>query len=176
MWLCSKWEAIKGSNVYLWGEGWGTTVAEADKQALADLISKISVQVSGAISHNETETVTNAGVETNSTFSSIVNTYSSATLTNTEKIILENEPDAHVGRWIKRSDIAKIFESRKNKISDYISSALKAESQGKIDVALKDLYWALLLTKTLQNPNDYKFINENGDSFLVTTWIPHFIT
>lgn len=173
--FAQSWEAIKGSNVYLWGEGWGTTVAEADKQALADLISKISVQVSGAISHNETETVTNTGVETNSTFSSIVNTYSSATLTNTEKIILENEPDAHVGRWIKRSDIAKIFESRKNKISDYISSALKAESQGKIDVTLKDLYWALLLTKSLQNPNDYKFINDNGDSFLVITWIPHFI-
>ena len=109
--FAQSWEAIKGSNAYLWGEGWGTSVAEADKQALNDLISKISLQVSGNVSHNETETVTNAGVETNSTFSSVVNTYSSATLTNTEKVILENEPDAHVGRWIKRSDIAKIFES-----------------------------------------------------------------
>lgn len=173
--FAQSWEAIKGSNAYLWGEGWGTTVAEADKQALNDLISKISLQVSGNVSHNETETVTNAGVKTNSTFSSVVNTYSSATLTNTEKIILENEPDAHVGRWIKRSDIAKIFESRKHKISDYISSALKAESQGKIDVALKDLYWALALTKTLQDPNEYKFVNEDGESFLAVTWIPHHI-
>ena len=173
--FAQSWEAIKGSNAYLWGEGWGTTVAEADKQALADLISKISVQVSGKITHDETEIVTKSGVETNSTFSSNVSTYSSATLTNTEKIILENEPDAHVGRWIKRSDITKIFESRKNKISDYISSALKAESQGKIDVALKDLYWALLLTQTLQNPDEYKFVDDNGDSFIVTTWIPHFI-
>ncbi|MDE5822438.1 MAG: LPP20 family lipoprotein [Paramuribaculum sp.] len=170
-----SWEAIKGSNTYLWGEGWGTTVAEADKQALNDLISKISLQVSGNVSHNETETVTNAGVETNSTFSSVVNTYSSATLTNTEKVILENEPDAHVGRWIKRADIAKIFESRKHKISDYISSALKAESQGKIDVALKDLYWALALTKTLQDPNEYKYVNEDDESFLAVTWIPHHI-
>lgn len=170
-----SWEAIKGSNAYLWGEGWGTTVAEADKQALNDLISKISLQVSGNVSHNETETVTNSGVESNSTFSSVVNTYSSATLTNTEKVILENEPDAHVGRWIKRSDIAKIFESRKHKISDYISSALKAENQGKIDVALKDLYWALALTKTLQDPNEYKYVNEDGESFLAVTWIPHHI-
>ncbi|MBD5182846.1 MAG: hypothetical protein HDS99_03520 [Bacteroidales bacterium] len=170
-----SWEAIKGSNAYLWGEGWGTTVAEADKQALNDLISKISLQVSGNVSHNETETVTNAGVETNSIFSSVVNTYSSATLTNTEKVILENEPDAHVGRWIKRSDIAKIFESRKQKISDYISSALKAENQGKIDVALKDLYWALALTKTLQDPNEYKYVNDDDESFLAVTWIPHHI-
>lgn len=173
--FAQSWEAIKGSNAYLWGEGWGTTVAEADKQALNDLISKISLQVSGNVSHNETETVTNAGVETNSTFSSVVNTYSSATLTNTEKVILENEPDAHVGRWIKRADIAKIFESRKHKISDYISSALKAESQGKIDVALKDLYWALALTKTLQDPNEYKYVNDDGESFLAVTWIPHHI-
>lgn len=171
--FAQSWEAIKGSKTYLWGEGWGTTVAEADKQALNDLISKISLQVSGNVSHNETETVTNEGVETNSTFSSVVNTYSSATLTNTEKIILENEPDAHVGRWIKRSDIAKIFESRKLKISDYISSALKAESQGKIDIALKDLYWALALTKTLQDPNEYKYVNEDGESFLAVSWIPH---
>lgn len=173
--FAQSWEAIKGSNAYLWGEGWGTTVAEADKQALNDLISKISLQVSGNVFHNETETVTNSGVETNSTFSSVVNTYSSATLTNTEKIILENEPDAHVGRWIKRSDITKIFESRKHKISDYISSALKAENQGKIDVALKDLYWALALTKTLQDPNEYKYVNEDGESFLAVTWIPHHI-
>ena len=88
--FAQSWEAIKGSNAYLWGEGWGTSVAEADKQALNDLISKISLQVSGNVSHNETETVTNAGVETNSTFSSVVNTYSSATLTNTEKVIIEN--------------------------------------------------------------------------------------
>ncbi|MDE5685580.1 MAG: hypothetical protein K2I26_03370, partial [Paramuribaculum sp.] len=73
---------------------------------------------------------------------------------------------------ILRSDIAKIFEGRKNKISDYITSALKAESQGKIDVALKDLYWALALTRTLQNPNDYKYVGEDGESFLAVTWIP----
>lgn len=173
--FAQDWETIKSSNLYLFGEGWGNSVAEADKQALNDLISKISVQVSGNVLHNETETVTNSGVETNTTFSSVVNTYSSATLTNTEKVILENEPDAHVGRWIKRSDIAKIFEGRKNKITDYISSALKAEQQGKIDVALKDLYWALALTKTLQDPNEYKYENEDGEKLLAVTWIPHHI-
>ena len=174
--FAQNWEAIKASNIYLWGEGWGNTVAEADKQALNDLISKISLQVSGNVSYNETETVTNIGIESNSTFSSVVNTYSSATLTNTEKVILKNEPDAHVGRWIKRSDITKIFDGRKLKISDYISSALKAESQGKIDIALKDLYWALALTRTLQDPNEYKYVNEEGASFLAANWIPHHLT
>ncbi|MDE5902774.1 MAG: LPP20 family lipoprotein [Muribaculaceae bacterium] len=170
-----SWESVKGSNIYLWGEGWGASVAEADKQALNDLISKISLQVSGSVTHNETETVTNEGIESSSTFSSVVNTYSSATLINTEKVIIENEPDAHVGRWIRRSDIAKIFESRKHKISDYISSALKAESQGKIDITLKDLYWALALTKTLQDPNDFRYVDDEGESLLAVTWIPRHI-
>lgn len=173
--LSQSWETIKGSNAYLWGEGWGATVAEADRQALNDLIGKISMQVSGKVSHNETETVTDAGVETSSSFSTVVNTYSNATLTNTEKIIIDNEPDAHVGRYIRRSDVARIFESRKNKISDYISSALTAEAKGKIDVALKDLYWALALTKSLQDPNDYRYTAEDGRSFVAMSWIPHYI-
>lgn len=173
--LAQSWEAIKGSQAYLYGEGWGGTVAEADRQALNDLISKISVQVVGSTSQNEKETATNAGVESQTTFTSMVSTYSSATLTNTEKVIIENEPDAHVGRWIKRADVAKIFEARKNKISEYISTALKAEQQGKIDIALKDLYWAFALTKTLQNPDEYRYEDEDGTSMLASTWIPHHI-
>ncbi len=167
-----NWAAIKADGTYLWGEGWGTTVAEADKQALNDLISKISLQVTGSVSHDERETASNSGVETSSTFRSSVSTYSAATLVNTEKIIIENEPDAHVGRWIKRSDIDKIFEGRKNKISDYISSAIKAERQGKIDVALKDLYWAFALTKTLQHPNEYRYECDEEGPVLAVTWIP----
>ncbi len=126
-----NWAAIKADGTYLWGEGWGTTVAEADKQALNDLISKISLQVTGSVSHDERETASNSGVETSSTFRSSVSTYSAATLVNTEKIIIENEPDAHVGRWIKRSDIDKIFEGRKNKISDYISSATRQSGKAR---------------------------------------------
>ena len=58
--VAQRWEAIKGSNSYLWGEGWGNTVAEADKQALNDLISKISMHISATVSHNETERSTDA--------------------------------------------------------------------------------------------------------------------
>ena len=63
------------SKEYLWGEGWGTTVAEADNRALNDLISKISVQVSSKVSFNESEISKNEEVESNSNFSSIINTF-----------------------------------------------------------------------------------------------------
>lgn len=170
-----NWDEMRGSSEYLYGEGWGASVAEADENALKDLISKISVHIISSVSQTETQTVANTEVEYYSSFSSVIETYTAATLTNTEKELLKNEPDAHVVRWIKRSDIDKIFEGRKNKIGDYIASALKAEKTGKIDVALKDLYWALSLTKTLQHPATYRYITEEGDALLAETWIPHHI-
>ena len=39
------WTEVKTSGEYLWGEGQGATVAEADRQALADLTSRIVVHV-----------------------------------------------------------------------------------------------------------------------------------
>lgn len=169
-----SWEAVKNnSREYICGEGWGSSVDEADKQALNELISKISVHVTGSASSVETETVHDGEVGTESRFQSVVSTYSQATLNNTERIILEDDPDGtHVGRWMRRSEVNKIFESRKAKIRDYVSSALKAETQGKIDVALKDFYWALSLLKSLQYPNEMEYETENDGNVILMTWIP----
>jgi hypothetical protein len=173
--FAQSWEAVKSSKEYLYGEGWGTTVAEADQQALNDLISKISLQVSGHSSQTEEERVDNNGLTAESSFQSVVQTYSSATLTNTEKVIIKNEPDAHVGRWMKRTEVDLIFESRKNKIADYITSGLEAEKRGKVDVALKYLYWALTLTRTLRYPNSYQYDDDEGTTFLAITTLPRLI-
>lgn len=170
--LSQSWETVKRNPAFLYGEGWGVTVAEADKKALSDLISKISVHVVGDISHEETESVTNEGVESNSIFRSSVSTYSQATLNNTNKVIIKNEPDAHVGRWIKRTEIEKIFEDRKYKISDYVSSAVKAKETGKIDIALKDFYWALCLVKSLRYPNEMRYTTDDDEIVLLINWIP----
>ncbi|MCH5233803.1 MAG: LPP20 family lipoprotein [Muribaculaceae bacterium] len=157
---------------YLYGEGWGVTVAEADKQALNDLISKITVNVEGTTTITENERNINGNIDATTNFGSIVKTYSQATLNNTEKVILENEPEAHVGRWIKRSEINKLFELRKLKIKDYVQSAVNAERAGKIDVALKDYYWALSLLQSLQYPDGMTFQTEEGDEVVLMTWIP----
>lgn len=170
--FAQSWESVKNSPIYLYGEGWGVTVAEADKQALNDLLSKISVHVVGNVSHEESESVTGNGVDGNSIFRSSVNTYSQATLNNTNKVIIKNEPDAQVGRWIKRSEIDKIFEGRKYKIVDYVSSAVNAEQSGKIDIALKDYYWALCLVKSLRYPNEMRYTTADGEKVLLINWIP----
>ena len=35
-----KWEDVRDSEDYIYGEGWGSSVAEAERQALNNLISK----------------------------------------------------------------------------------------------------------------------------------------
>ncbi len=171
--LPQNWDYIKTSSLYLTGEGYGATIEEADRQALSDLISKIAVNVSSVTSHSNEEKVVDDNVQSSTDFRSTIQTYSQATLTNTERIILQNEPDAHVGRWIKRSEIDKIFASRKLKINSLIEIAGKAEEQLKIDDALRCYYWAYILLRSLQNPNEMKL---EGSNTLLSVWLPEKIS
>ncbi len=167
-----KWESVKNNPDYLSGEGWGSSVAEADKHALADLISKIAINVSSSSTNVDNSTITNGDLNEVSQFSASVNTYAQATLTNTERIILKNEPDAHVGRWIKKTEIEKIFISRINKAKEYVSQALNAEKKGKADDALRYYYWSLTLLKSLQRPNDVNYVDKEGNNHMLMAWIP----
>lgn len=167
------WEQVKSDcQTYLYGEGYGNTVSDADKNALSDLISKITVQIDSKTFQIDEESTTGGKIDSKSMFNSTVRTYSQATLNNTEKIIIENEPNAHVGRWIKRAEISKIFESRKDKVRELVTTALKAEQKGKIDDALRNLYWAMSLLKSVQMPNAVKYTDPDGNERLLITWIP----
>lgn len=166
-----NWESIKNDGQYLYGEGWGASVAEADKQALANLISKIKVHVSSESSNMDHLTNDNGIINETSQFSQSVNTYAQATLTNTEMAIVKNEPDAHVVRWIKKAEISKIFELRKQKITDLVESAMRAESKGKVDDALRNYYWALILLQSLQTPSEVVYTDAEGKKQVMTRWI-----
>lgn len=167
-----KWEQVRSSSEYLCGEGYGNSIDEADQQALSDLISKISLNVSASKQGEDKSAVRNGQVDESSQFSMTVQTYSQATLTNTERVILHNEPDAHVGRWIKKSELNRIFAGRIAKIKDMVGAALKAETKGKADDALRNYYWALTLLKSLQYPNEVMFTDDEGKEHCLFTWIP----
>lgn len=165
-----KWEEVRDSEDYIYGEGWGSTVAEAERQALANLIGKIATNVTGE-SHSSLKTQSSNGqLDEESQFSQTVNTYSQATLTNTQQKVLKNEPDAYVVRWIKKSEIEKIFESRKRKAIDLVETALRAEKKGKVDDVLRNFYWALTLLKSLQYPNEVTYTDEDGKQHVLTNW------
>lgn len=165
-------EQLKSSSEYLCGEGWGESLKQADQAALQDLISKISVNVQGTFTSSESEITQNDKLDSKTKYESVVNTYSQATLTNTNRIIIKNEPDAHVLRYVKKAEIARIFEGRKNKVLDMVECAQRAERTLKIDDALRYYYWSLCLLKSLQYSNEVKITDSEGKQRLLATWIP----
>lgn len=163
---------IKANNAYLWGEGRGVTLTEADRAALDDLITQISVTVESRYSKVDENVVDNKeGVSTQSSFKAVLQTYSNATLQNTERFVISNEPDAHVFRFVKKNDVDRIFASRRTKVEDMVSFALRARNDGKIDEALRNLYWAYCLLKSLPSSSEITYDNQ-GQPCLLITWIP----
>lgn len=166
--LSQSIDEIRESKDYICGEGFGRSLREADNDALKSLISKISVSVQSDFSSVEEEVVSSDGVDANSAVRSVIQTYSQATLQNTERIIVKQEPNAEVFRYVKRTDVNKIFESRKAKVLDMMESAAKAEKKGKIDDALRYYYWGYCLLQSLPNANGVK----NEDGKVLVHWIP----
>ena len=167
----SEAKRIMSSFDYVYGEGWGETEEIADKQALANLISKITTTISNQFTVDESEMSDGNNVSSETKVNSIVNTYSQATLNNVGSIVLEQAPKAHVMRYIKTAELQKAFEQRKDKVFDYLRSATRSEANGRIDNALRYYYWSMIMLKSLQYPNEIKFEDEEG-SHLLTTWIP----
>ena len=157
---------------YIWGEGTGTTINRADQEALQQIVTQISAQVESKFTILKDE-VTKAG---KSDFSEearlMMSTYSNATLTNTERIVLGNEPDAKVFRYIKRVDLSKVFEQRKRKIIDFTSTAENAAQNGQIADALKYYYWALALLRSHPEGSSIEFPDSKGQQKLLLSYLP----
>lgn len=170
-----SWDEVRSnSDIYLCGDGWGTTVEEADQFALSALISQISVAVSSNVTITEEEKNLNGSVDDVSYYKSKLQTYTSATLTNTERIVISNDDDNfHIGRYIKRTEINRIFEARERTIKEHIRLGLMAENLCKIDDALRNFYWAFNLLKSLQRPGEVTYIDkEIGKEIHPLTWLP----
>lgn len=169
-----SWDEIKrNSALYLYGEGSGATVEEADRKALADLVSKISVVVSSDFVLTEDERSTDASFDASAYAKSKVETYSSATLTNTERLDLGSTPDeARIGRFVRRSELKRIFEGRIRTLREYVRLGDMAETAAKVDDALRNYYWAYSLLKSVQHPAEVTYTDEEGHERQLLTWLP----
>lgn len=166
-------EEIKAdTRTFICGEGWGESLRQADNAALAELISKISVDVRNDFTSIEKEQTVNDQFVSETNYESVIKTYSHSTLTNTERIILKNEPDAHVFRYIRRSEINRIFEGRKEKILEYVSIADAANEQEQVEDALRYYYWAYVLLTSMRYPNEIKHVDEYGKEHVLMVWLP----
>lgn len=165
-------EEIQTSKDYIWGTGNASTLKKADNEALAALISQISTNVSSKF-EQLTEGGTNGDQATvDETFKSVINTYSRATLNNTRRIVIQNEPKAVVMRYIKVAEIQRIFDGRKTKILDFAQEATRAEKKAQVADALRYYYWALVLLQSYPDGNFLTLKDEDGKDLLLSTWIP----
>lgn len=165
-------EEIQTSKDYIWGTGNAASLKKADNEALAALISQISTNVSSKF-----EQLTEGGTDgdkatVDETFKSVINTYSRATLNNTRRIVIQNEPEAVVMSYIKVAEIQRIFDGRKTKILDFAQEAIRAEKKAQVADALRYYYWALVLLQSYPDGNFLTMKDEEGKDLLLTTWIP----
>lgn len=147
------WDRIKAKADVIWGEGWGSSVEEADREALAALSSRISVAVTSDFRSVEGQLSTSHGTEYLSRRSSTLRVASTATLANTGRIVLKTGRRAHVGRWIHRSELDALILSREQRVLEYEDAAQEAEEERWIGDALRFHYWAYVLLRSLPKPS-----------------------
>ena len=162
------WDYIRSSGEYYYGSGTAATEPEADKAALADLVQMIATHVSSDFQMETDETNSNGDIDHNTYVRNCVSTYSSSTLTNVEKFTEGKEPEITVRRYMLRSELAKIYEKRIEKVRDMVAIADGALEKAKVDMALQYYYWAYSLVRSLQHPMDVK--DASGRS--LATWLP----
>lgn len=161
-------EEIKSSGNYYWGEGKSSTLNIADRNALTDLISQISVNVKYSVQmiKQEEDDVYSEYTE------SITKTYSNATLSRAERKVVEGENEVKVIRFITKKQLDEIFAERKVKIFDYIKSAKQAEADERIGDALKYYYWSLALLNSHPDCNKIKYPLDGSDELVLITALP----
>ncbi|MBP3534633.1 MAG: LPP20 family lipoprotein, partial [Muribaculaceae bacterium] len=138
-----SWSEISTSGNYLWGEGVGDTPEAADQQALAMLIRQVKVNVSDRMSLRDEMKRQGRTANYEQTVSHLIDSYSAAALDNTKALNMGKEGNQYkIGRYIARAEVDKIFASRRKKVVDMVKAADRAEQQGKVDVALRNLSWA----------------------------------
>ena len=142
------------SEDYICGIGHGNTLREAEENALASLASQISTNVSSQFEYIAGQKTKNRDIDFDEQIKSIMKTYSHTTLRNAYEIIVKDEPDAEVVRYIKTAEVDKVFESRKNKAIGYAKNAERFEKEGKVGDALSYYYWALSLLRSCPAGNE----------------------
>lgn len=163
---------IKNDPEYIFGEGWGDTPGDADKNALLNLLSKIGTTVESSFTLDEREVTENGELDSRTDVKSVMNTYSQATLNNTETCYYNDGNNGYyLLRYMKRSELDNIFARRLDRVEDYVRTAVRSEEKGRVDDALRFYNWAYVLLHSLQYPSQVR-MKVAGEEQLLVNWIP----
>jgi len=142
---------ITKTGEYLYGRGEAKDFDQADKNAIKDLVSQISVQVKSSFTDILTEE--NGNVDEFS--QSVVETYSNTSL---QAALREVDTASKPGktiiyRYIAKTDLSKLFTARERKIKEYAQNGFAAEQDLRIGDALRNYYWSLALLRSHPDHN-----------------------
>lgn len=161
-------QQLQADDSYICGLGHGNTLRQASNNALGALASQISTRVESSFDYLQKQETKGQEVKGTTQVSNIIKTYSHTTLRNATELVIEDEPNATVLRYIKKSELDKIFEQRKMKVMEYASNAEKYERDGKVADALSSYYAALALLRSLPDGSELKIrLGFSGEQLLM---------
>lgn len=135
---------IRRDTTLLYGEGSGRTIKKADDHAIDTMIDKMPS----------------------------LSAFQSSIATKSRRVVMGNEPNVQVIRYIKKSDVSSIFDARKDKITELLSFAESSQAKLQIGDALRYYYWADMLFRSLPSPSELTYKDRIGKTHIVAEWLP----
>ena len=133
---------IKNSGKYRWGEASDTDPEKAKEVAVRALCQNISV----AITATSDRTVSETESDFQDSTIIVTQTYSALNLQNLGSLVFREKDMTRAIAYIDTASLSISFETSKQKVRDMVKLAMQAESENRIGDALKQFYWAYLLT------------------------------
>ncbi|NQU05596.1 MAG: hypothetical protein HQ568_05845 [Calditrichaeota bacterium] len=143
-----KEREIRGSEKYHFGEGRGTDEPSAREAADKDLISKIHVSISSEHSSRVTEVATGNASDIVDIFSTAHSSYSGLYLRGLDHLSFEEDKGYRAISFILIDSLEASYKAQEQKILDIIGRARTAVAELRIGDALKEYYWAFLVSHT----------------------------
>lgn len=162
---------IKNNPGYIWGEGRGNSVDEADREALAELVSQVSLFVKREGSLVVENVQAGKDVKSEVKYESVMKTYSFAQLDNVQRVVDGEEPNFRVVRYIKKAEIDRIFAARIHKLRSMVRVANNAYLRGQHGEALRYYYWSLVLLESVRHSNEVTVTDEQQHDHPAGLWL-----
>lgn len=156
-------EQIKNDPNYKWGEGYGLTYEDADRDALAALSRSIWTVIDQRTIQQDISTVTDGGISSEGKQEIFTKAFTMSTIPNANLLELSPEPNCRIFRYVHVNDIRAMQEQKKQHIVDYVETGKSAEKRLQIDDALRCYYWGLMLAQASVEPVSVEFEGKTMD-------------
>lgn len=142
-------EKIKANESMYWGDACSQNDNESTSNAIDQLLSKIAINVQSEFTSKVSESITDNEGKYKEEVEGIVKTYSSASLKNLRTKKEPRDCGIYVFKYIEKSEVNKIFDTRKQLVKDIFDKASSYEDDNRFASALKYYYYSLILLNSI---------------------------